>query len=122
MTKALSNDSASMKFGSDPKNVDLRLSTWKGLSKLGQEGLVRNLGVSNFGIEHMQQIQALKLAPIAANQMQYHPWAPTWMKEIAAFCRRHRIVVTGYFSLGGLDQKEKAMDVATVGEIAKAHE
>merc|ERR1712063_173247 len=36
------------RIADDPETVQARLETWKGLSKLKQEGLVRNVGVSNF--------------------------------------------------------------------------
>jgi len=110
-----------MKLGGDPEQAKYRTDTWRGLSTLREKGLIRNLGVSNFNIKHMEEIQALGLAPIATNQMQYHPWLPQWMKDIAAYCHQHSIVVTGYFSLGGHDNKQKALDVEVLNEIAKSH-
>eukprot|EP00931_Biecheleriopsis_adriatica_P091585 TRINITY_DN65469_c0_g1_i1.p1 TRINITY_DN65469_c0_g1~~TRINITY_DN65469_c0_g1_i1.p1 ORF type:complete len:379 (+),score=63.67 TRINITY_DN65469_c0_g1_i1:42-1178(+) len=107
---------------SESENVKLRAETWKGLSTLRERGLYRNIGVSNFKIEHMKEIQALHLAPIAANQMQFHPWVPVWMKEIVDFCQRENIVVTGYFSLGGFDHKNKLLQLEVVNGIAKSHE
>lgn len=119
--KYIAGGSLDMKLGGDPEVVRLRLETWRGLSKLKQEGLIRNAGVSNFNIDHMKQIQDLKLAPIAANQMQYHPWRPKWMEDIVQYCHEHSIVVTGYFSLGGFDHKDKAMDLEMLSGIAQAH-
>merc|ERR1719382_1219482 len=43
------------------------------------------------------------------------------MKDIVEFCQENRIVVTGYFSLGGFNQKDKAMDVGPLNDVAKAH-
>jgi len=121
MGKLLGGKSVDSKLGSDPEVRQLRLEAWKGLSTLWKEGLIRNLGVSNFNIEHMKEVQALKLAPISANQMQFHPWAPDWMKSIKAFCEENKIAVTGYFSLGGFDNKDKTMDLTPLNEVAKAH-
>eukprot|EP00746_Dinoflagellata_sp_MGD_P080043 gnl/MRDRNA2_/MRDRNA2_320016_c0_seq1.p1 gnl/MRDRNA2_/MRDRNA2_320016_c0~~gnl/MRDRNA2_/MRDRNA2_320016_c0_seq1.p1 ORF type:complete len:225 (+),score=36.33 gnl/MRDRNA2_/MRDRNA2_320016_c0_seq1:97-675(+) len=111
----------SVKMGDAPENRQARIDTWKGLSTLWDKGLIRNLGVSNFNIGYMKEIEALKLAPIAANQMQYHPWAPDWIKEIVSYCHQNRIVVTGYFSLGGWDHKRKALELEVLDDIAKAH-
>merc|ERR1712110_210072 len=69
----------------------------------------------------MKEIQDLELAPIAANQMQFHPWVPDWMKDIVAYCHKNNIVVTGYFSLGGDNNKGKALNLETLNDIAKAH-
>lgn len=111
----------STKLASTPEMVHWRHETWKGLSAVRERGLVRNVGVSNFNIEHLKGIQALKLAPIAANQMQYHPWAPDWMKDIVKYCQDNKIIVTGYFSLGGHDHKDKAFGLEELNSIAKSH-
>eukprot|EP00927_Polykrikos_kofoidii_P062110 TRINITY_DN56930_c0_g1_i1.p1 TRINITY_DN56930_c0_g1~~TRINITY_DN56930_c0_g1_i1.p1 ORF type:complete len:378 (-),score=47.21 TRINITY_DN56930_c0_g1_i1:40-1173(-) len=117
----LFGDGANVKLGDDREQSKLRVDTWRGLSTLTEKGLIRNIGVSNFNIGHMKEIQALKLAPIAANQMQFHPWVPDWMKEIVGFCHEQNIVVTGYFSLGGFDHKDKALDLEVLNKIAKSH-
>merc|ERR1712224_798855 len=43
------------------------------------------------------------------------------MKDIVTYCHQHKIVVTGYFSLGGHDNKQKALEVEKLNEIAKSH-
>jgi len=120
-TKYIAKGDVSSKIGSDEEVKKIRLDTWRGLSKLKDDGLIRNAGVSNFNIDYMKQIQDLNLAPIAANQMQYHPWKPDWMEKIVQYCHQQKIAVTGYFSLGGHDHKDKVKDVETLGSIAKAH-
>ena len=110
------------KMSEDPLQRQLRIDTWKGLSTLRDKGLIHNIGVSNFNIQHMQEIQALDLAPIATNQMQVHPWAPEWSRAIVRYCHENRIVVTGYFSLGGTDNKHKTLELEVLSEIARAHD
>eukprot|EP00971_Amphidinium_carterae_P166706 3303664-Amphidinium_carterae.1 len=117
--KLLGGSAVDAKLGSDPTVQQLRLEAWKGLSTLWKEGLIRNLGVSNFNIEHMKEVQDLKLAPISANQMQFHPWAPDWLKAIKAYCQENNIVVTGYFSLGGFDNKDKTTNLDALTEVSK---
>merc|ERR1719499_20831 len=107
----LGGEGGTTKLASGPEMRNLRLESWTGLSTLKTKGLIRNLGVSNFNIDQMKEIQALQLAPIAANQMQFHPWAPDWMKEIVEYCHQNKIVVTGYFSLGGFDKVDTLVDV-----------
>lgn len=119
--KYMSGGNMMMKMGNDPYQQQLRVDTWKGLSTLREKGLIRNLGVSNFNVAYMKELQDLKLAPIAANQIQFHPWAPAWIKEIVSYCHQQRIAVTGYFSLGGLDHKDKALELESLNDIAKAH-
>eukprot|EP00930_Biecheleria_cincta_P085798 TRINITY_DN75161_c0_g1_i1.p1 TRINITY_DN75161_c0_g1~~TRINITY_DN75161_c0_g1_i1.p1 ORF type:complete len:395 (+),score=49.88 TRINITY_DN75161_c0_g1_i1:69-1187(+) len=109
------------KLGDDPEMASYRTDTWKGLSTLREKGLIRNLGVSNFNVQQMKEIQSLGLAPIAANQMQYHPWVPEFIKDAVKYCHEHKIVVTAYFSLGGHDNKRKAFELQTLSDIAKKH-
>eukprot|EP00929_Paragymnodinium_shiwhaense_P032062 TRINITY_DN17843_c0_g1_i1.p1 TRINITY_DN17843_c0_g1~~TRINITY_DN17843_c0_g1_i1.p1 ORF type:complete len:390 (+),score=95.04 TRINITY_DN17843_c0_g1_i1:52-1170(+) len=96
-------------------------NTWKAFSELREQGVMREGGVSNFNIEHMQYLMSMNLAPIAANQLQYHPWAPEWQQEVVAFCNKHKIAVTAYFSLGGIQNKDKAADLELLKGIGGAH-
>eukprot|EP00944_MAST-04C_sp_MAST-4C-sp1_P013947 g13947.t1 len=101
---------------------ECRQETWKGLSKARSQGMVRNLGVSNFGREQMKQIASLELAPIANNQFAYNPWAPDWQQAIFDYCIQNNIQVTAYSSLGSFLQKGKAFStIETLKNIAKSH-
>ena len=51
-----------------------RQQTWKALSNAREKGLIKEIGVSNFRIRHLRELQNMKLAPIAVNQIVYHPW------------------------------------------------
>lgn len=119
--KYVSGGAVSAKLTQEPIQKQYRADTWRALSELRDQGLIRNAGVSNFNIEQMKEIQALKLAPIAANQVQYHPWLPDWMKDVVKYCRESKVAVVGYFSLGGHDNKDKAFGIDVLNEIAKTH-
>ena len=51
-----------------------RQQTWKSLSNAREKGLIKEIGVSNFRVQHLQELEQMKLAPIAVNQIAYHPW------------------------------------------------
>lgn len=86
--------------------TDCRHETWKALSELRDEGIVRNIGVSNFAVEHLKDIQELHLAPIANNQIQYSPFSPASTHETVDYCHQHNITITAYSPLGGLEHSK----------------
>jgi len=95
-----------------------RQETWKALSELKQQGIMRNIGVSNFLPEHMKEIQELGLEPIANNQFQWNAFIPGKQQEIFDYCVENNISITGYNSLGGALQKAKASTVGTLQALA----
>jgi diketogulonate reductase-like aldo/keto reductase len=100
---------------------ECRTNTWTALSKLREDGITRNIGVSNFNIPQMQMLMDLKLAPIATNQFQYNPWAPDWQHEVFAFCKKNQIAVTAYQSFGGAFSKATALTEQKVRGVAAKH-
>ena len=90
--------------------MQCRKNSWKALSELKEQGKIRDLGVSNFQIEalfevdsstriaakdHIKELQSLNLAPVAVHQpldafrssrprlrLQYHPWLPDWQQKV----------------------------------------
>ena len=76
--------------------VECRVNAWTKLSALRDAGLVRNLGVSNFGISQIEALEKLGLAPVSVNQIQYNPWAPDWQQEVVDYCQKHSIAITAW--------------------------
>jgi len=74
--------------------------TWKAMEKLVEEGLVRNIGVSNFEIEDLKAVEAVATKPIAVNQYETHPYYQR--TELGEYCNSKNIVVTAHSSLGGV--------------------
>lgn len=101
---------------------DCRAETYKALTQLRDTRIVRNVGVSNFAVHHLKEIQALALAPIAVNQFQFNPWAPEFAQETYEYCQSHNISVTAYASLGGSLQHSQAATVDTLHALAKKHD
>jgi len=95
----------------DPSDTSLKThysdwdytKTWIEMQKLAGTGKVRNLGVSNFGIKHLEAIQALpefKIIP-AVNQIELHPNRPS--PKYLEYCKSKGIHVTAYSCLGSTD-------------------
>lgn len=100
---------------------ECRRQTWAVLSAARARRLIRNVGVSNFAVHQIESLCSLGLAPVAVNQLQYHPWVPAWQEEIANYCREKNIQLTAYFSLGGLANKGSVDLVGALQLIGRAH-
>lgn len=85
------------KEGKNP--TQCREDTWRALSELRETGVIRNVGVSNFSLKHLQELQGVG-APIANNQIQYHPFEPDHVVETVEYCQKNGITVTAYSPLG----------------------
>lgn len=102
---------------------DCRKETWKALSELRERGLLRNVGVSNFVVSHLKEIQSVENgAPVANNQIAFNPWTPPHVSETFQYCKEHGIAVTAYSSLGGTMQHAQAQTVDTLQTLADKYD
>ncbi|MGN5882879.1 aldo/keto reductase [Staphylococcus simulans] len=52
----------------------LMVETWKGMEDLYNAGKVKNIGVSNFNIEHLETLKAQTDIKPVINQVEFHPY------------------------------------------------
>ncbi|CAL8582218.1 hypothetical protein XPA_007887 [Xanthoria parietina] len=94
-----------------------RKEMWQALEKLVEESKVRSIGVSNFGIGHINEMKEYaKIWPPQVNQIELHPW--NQQREIVEYCRNNNIVIQAYCPLV---RNNKAYEENLVG-IAKKHD
>ncbi|RPD78335.1 Aldo/keto reductase [Lentinus tigrinus ALCF2SS1-7] len=100
----------------DPfKGTELRLQTYRALLDAQRAGKIRSVGVSNFGIKHLEEIRAAGLQTPSVNQIELHPFCQ--QKPIVAYCREHGIIVQAYSPL-----IRGKMDHPLFMELANKHE
>ncbi|KAL3155330.1 hypothetical protein ABBQ38_010892 [Trebouxia sp. C0009 RCD-2024] len=74
-----------------------RKETWQALEAAHKQGLCRSIGVSNFGIGHLEQLlQYAKVVP-AVNQIELSPFLQR--KELVDYCRSQGIALEAYSPL-----------------------
>ncbi|KAI8911785.1 NADP-dependent oxidoreductase domain-containing protein [Gorgonomyces haynaldii] len=84
--------------GDNPKNVENRRGTLEALLEAQQQGLVKNIGVSNYLQKHLDPFT---LANIQVNQFEFHPLQATpEIKQLFALLRQHNIQIEAYSSFG----------------------
>ncbi|GMT35166.1 hypothetical protein PFISCL1PPCAC_26463, partial [Pristionchus fissidentatus] len=76
---------------------------WLGLEKIYKMGLAKAIGVSNWSIEQMERARKVATVPIHAAQVECHIYLP--QHELVDYCRKHKIIVTSYGSLGSPARK-----------------
>lgn len=99
-----------------------RQETWRALSELREQGFMRNIGVSNFVVDHIKEIEEVGLAPIADNQFQWNVFSPPTIQDTFEYCVNNKIVVTAHSSLGGSLQHAQAETVETLRQIAEKYD
>lgn len=72
--------------------------SWRALENLAQTGALRAAGVSNFLVEHLEELTAFAGLPPAVNQVELHP---TFQQEdVVQWCQSRDIAVEAYSPLG----------------------
>ncbi|WEW56645.1 hypothetical protein PRK78_002093 [Emydomyces testavorans] len=88
-----------------------RKELWLALERLLEEGKTRSIGVSNYGVKHIEEMKSYaKIWPPHVNQIELHPWCQ--QRTIDAYCKKHGIVVEAY---SPLVRNRKASDPPLVG-------
>ncbi|KAG7192520.1 uncharacterized protein KQ657_001615 [Scheffersomyces spartinae] len=89
-------------------------SAWKELVDLKKEGLIRYLGVSNYGVKHLEETFAAvdhnpEYYPIV-DQIEFHPYLQSQSVGIHEFAAKHNILIEAYGPLTPLFRLKKKND------------
>lgn len=87
---------------------EARTGTWRALVEAQQAGQIRSLGVSNYGVHHLDELEAYirelenehgvgKGGQISVGQWELHPWLPR--PDIVEWCQRRGIAREAYCPL-----------------------
>lgn len=101
--------------------------TMNAMEKLVSDGLVRYIGVSNFGVEELKEAEkALRNERLACNQVLHHLGYRGIEKSILPYCTKQEIAVVGYSPFGHNDSLFSSSSQSNnkrrlLGEIAKRH-
>lgn len=81
-----------------PPHTETRMKVWKALSEFVDEGKIRTLAVSNYGVKHLKEFWEAdtKYKPVL-NQIESSPW--NVHQDIHDYCNEHNIVVEQYSPL-----------------------
>ena len=80
-----------------PHGKSKRIEQWKSLMNLKESGKVKYIGVSNWGINHINELKENNLPLPDANQIEIHPWSQK--PELVKYLRENNIDIIAYSSL-----------------------
>ncbi|KAF5008209.1 hypothetical protein F66182_15667, partial [Fusarium sp. NRRL 66182] len=96
-----------------------RLGAWRALVEAQKSGKVRSIGVSNFGIHHLQELEEYIKSGgggrIEVGQYELHPWLGR--ADLVAWLRERGVVIEAYSPLA----RATRMEEAVLREISKKH-
>jgi diketogulonate reductase-like aldo/keto reductase len=94
-----------------------RNDSWKALIELQQRGLCRSIGVSNFTIDNLVELEEkFGILPVA-NQVEFHPYY--YQKELLEYCNSKNIVIEAYSPLVHAKRMDEARLVSISKEMSK---
>lgn len=74
-----------------------RAETWRAMEQLQRDGLVKSIGVSNYGVHHLKEMDGYAKVKPVINQLELHPFLQR--REIVAECQKRGIAVEPWGSL-----------------------
>lgn len=83
-----------------PSTLVARKALWRALERVHREGRAHSIGVSNYRIEHLEEMKTYAdsdLWPPSVNQIEVHPWFQ--QSELTEYCAAQGIVVEAFAPL-----------------------
>ncbi|ETS61983.1 hypothetical protein PaG_03534 [Moesziomyces aphidis] len=101
----------------DLETTENFVGVWKELEKLVDEGIVKNIGISNFSIRRTKELlKSCRIKPVV-NQVELSFTFP--QPELVAWLKKNDILPQAYSPLGSTGASQASLSV--VDEIAKKH-
>jgi 2,5-diketo-D-gluconate reductase A len=88
---------------------------WKGLMRARDEGLARDIGVSNYDVDQIEELTRSTGELPAVNQIEWSPFGHS--ERMRMFCRERGIVIQAYSPL----TRTERLDDEPLVEIARRH-
>lgn len=91
------------------------VETWDAFLELQRRGLVKSIGVSNFGVQHLELLEQHGRPLPVVNQVEMHPLVYRSRLPLIDFCQQRGIVIQAYGSLfAGKTEWLKSPDVESI--------
>jgi len=100
----------------DRQNYWYRRQAWLTLQQARDMGKIREIGVSNYCISHLEEMKSYTAETPAVNQVEYHPLNFSGQEQLVRYMKENGIRLDAYSSLG--QGSPLLLSSATVADIA----
>lgn len=94
----------------------LRKKAWQALEEIQATGQAKSIGVSNYTIRHLEEMEEYAKIVPAVNQVELHVFLQ--QPELVKYCKDRGIVIEAYSPIA----HARSMDNQTILQIAKKHD
>jgi diketogulonate reductase-like aldo/keto reductase len=99
-----------------PPQDNAGLSLWEGLIRAKQEGLTKDIGVSNYSYQQIDELRESSSETPVVNQIEWSPFGHS--NEMLNYCRKNNIIIQAYSPL----TRATRDDDATLEGIAEKYD
>jgi len=96
---------------------DKRNDSWRAFIELQKKGLCKSIGVSNFTIDNLKELEGKYDVLPAVNQVEFHPYH--YQKELLEFCNSKNIIIEAYSPLVHAKRMDELRLVTISKELSK---
>ena len=83
-----------------------RHESWEAFERLQADGLVKAIGVSNYTVEHLQELDEHSGAKPVVDQVEFHPFIYEQQRPLLDYCKAQDILVEAYSPLSRIASNE----------------
>ena len=95
-----------------------RHDSWRAFERLAQEGVIKAAGVSNYTVDHLDELlERSELTP-AVNQVEFHPFIYEQQRAVLQFCQDKDILIEAYSPISRLNSANRP----AIDEMAHKYE
>jgi len=97
-------------------SIDKREETWRAMEEIYKSGKAKVIGVSNYTINHLEEMKKYAKIPPAVNQVEFHPFL--YQEELLNYCKQNNIVLQAHSPLA----ENRGNENEAVKSIAKKYD
>ncbi len=96
-------------------SINKREDTWRAMEEIYKSGKAKAIGVSNYMVSHLKEMENYAKIKPMVNQFEFHPFL--YQEELLNYCKENNIAVQAHSPLADV----KGSSVESVVNIAKKH-